>query len=146
MAVAYRRVTGEDLYRSDVSDLRSSPAYQRYQLLHWVLTAAPIIAGADKFTNLLTRWPEYLAPIVRRMTGLNAQGFMWIVGVIEIVAGLIVAVKPRYGAYLAAVWLWAIIINLLLIPGYYDIALRDFGLSIAALALARLSLQFDPSR
>jgi len=80
------------------------------------------------------------------MTGLNAQGFMWIVGVIEIVAGLIVAVKPRYGAYLAAVWLWAIIINLLLIPGYYDIALRDFGLSIAALALARLSLQFDPSR
>jgi hypothetical protein len=88
--------------------------------------AAPIIAGLDKFFHILVDWTQYLAPIVPRLTGINAATFMMIVGIIEIVAGIVVAVKPKFGGLLVAAWLWGIIINLSLIPGFYDIALRDF--------------------
>jgi hypothetical protein len=100
---------------------------------------APILAGLDKFTNLLTDWTQYLAPPLVAFLPVGAQGFMYIVGVIEIVAGLVVLFKPRFGGYLVAAWLAGIILNLLLIPGYFDLALRDLGLLLGALALARLS-------
>jgi hypothetical protein len=112
---------------------------QAYHLLHIAFTIAPILAGLDKFTNLLVDWSKYLTPLVPTLLPVSAHNFMMIVGVIEIVAGLVVFFKPRFGGYLVAAWLWAIILNLLLIPGYYDVALRDFGLSLGALALARLA-------
>jgi hypothetical protein len=113
--------------------------HQAYQILHIGFIIAPLIAGLDKFFHLLTNWNQYLAPFIPQMLGISATTFMMIVGVIEIVAGLLVWFKPRFGGYLVMAWLWAIIINLLLIPGYFDIALRDFGLSLGALALARLA-------
>ena len=113
--------------------------HQAYQILRLGFTIAPIVAGLDKFFHLLTDWNQYLAPFIPQMLGISASTFMMIVGVIEIVAGLLVWFKPRFGGYLVMAWLWAIIINLLLIPGYFDIALRDFGLSLGALALARLA-------
>jgi hypothetical protein len=114
-------------------------SHQAYQILHLGFTVAPILAGLDKFFNVLTDWTQYLAPIFPRMLGLAPETFMMIVGVIEIVAGIVVWVKPRFGGYLVMAWLWGIILNLLLIPGYFDVALRDFGLSLGALALARLA-------
>jgi hypothetical protein len=113
--------------------------HQAYQILRLGFTIAPIVAGLDKFFHLLTDWNQYLAPFIPQTLGISASTFMMIVGVIEIVAGLLVWFKPRFGGYLVMAWLWAIIINLLLIPGYFDIALRDFGLSLGALALARLA-------
>ena len=118
---------------------RRDPAWQAFTLLRTVFTIAPIVFGLDKFFNLLTDWPAYLAPIVTDTLPLSAQQFMSIVGVIEIIAGLAVLVVPRYGSLLVAAWLAGIIVNLLLIPGYFDVALRDFGLFVAALALFRLS-------
>jgi len=118
------------------------PAYQAYVVLYAGFIALPILAGADKFLHLLVNWDIYLAPIVTRVVPVSAHTFMLVVGVIEIVAGLLVAVQPRIGALVVALWLWGIIVNLLLIPGYYDIALRDFGLSLGALALARLASEF----
>ncbi len=108
-------------------------------ILQFGFTVAPIVAGADKFFHVLVNWDQYLAPIVARWLPINGHTFMSIVGGIEIAAGLIVALKPKVGGYLVACWLWGIIANLLLIPGYYDIALRDFGLSLGALALSQLS-------
>jgi hypothetical protein len=119
--------------------LAHDPSHQAYQILHIGFTIAPILAGLDKFFNLLTNWEKYLAPFVTQTLGIRATTFMMAVGVIEIVAGLLVWFKPRFGGYLVMAWLWAIIINLLLIPGYFDVALRDFGLSLGALALARLA-------
>jgi hypothetical protein len=101
---------------------------------------APILFGLDKFTNLLTDWPGYLAPFVDRMVPGTAQQAMYAVGVIEIVAGLLVAVRPRYGGLVVALWLAGIIVNLLLLGNYYDVALRDFGLLVAAVALSRLAV------
>ena len=120
--------------------------YQAYQILHWGFFAAPIIAGLDKFFHLLTNWDKYLAPVIVNLAGqvgLSGHTFMLLVGVVEVVAGLVVALKPRFGSYLVAAWLAGIIVNMLIIPGFYDIALRDFGLCLGALALARLSQQFD---
>src|SRR5262245_66072116 len=113
--------------------------HQAFQILRLGFTVAPIIAGLDKFLGLLTNWDKYLAPQVSSTLGVHPHTFMMIVGVIEIVAGLLVAIAPRFGGYLVAAWLWAIIVNLLSIPGYFDIALRDFGLSLGALALAQLA-------
>src|SRR3954447_16546570 len=120
------------------------PAYQAYMILYAGFVALPIIAGADKFFDLLTNWDTYLAPIVTQTLGVNAHTFMLIVGVIEIVAGLLVLVRPQIGAYVVGLWLLGIIVNLLLRGGAYDIALRDFGLSLAAFALARISAEFNP--
>jgi hypothetical protein len=122
----------------------SRPAHHAFQILYVGFTALPILAGADKFFHYLVNWDQYLAPIVTDVLPVSAHTFMLIVGAIEISAGLLVAVRPRIGAYVVALWLWGIIVNLMLIPGYYDIALRDFGLSLGALALGRLSAEFNP--
>lgn len=127
---------------SSSSFLASQPAYQAYVILYAGFVAVPILAGADKFFHLLVNWDQYLAPLVTQILPVSAHNFMLAVGVIEIVAGLLVAFRPQIGAYVVALWLWGIVVNLLLIPGFYDIAFRDFGLSLAALALARLSQEF----
>lgn len=112
---------------------------QAFLLLRTVFTVAPILFGLDKFTNLLTDWTMYLAPVVTQVVPLPAQTIMYIVGVVEIVAGVAVAVRPRFGSVLVAAWLLGIIINLIVLGGFYDVALRDFGLLVGALALNRLS-------
>ena len=124
------------------SSTAARPAYQAYLVLYAGFVALPILAGLDKFFHLLVNWDQYLAPVVTRIIPVSGHTFMLVVGVIEVAAGVLVAVRPRIGAYVVALWLWGIIVNLLLIPGFYDIALRDFGLSLGALALARLSQEF----
>ena len=121
----------------------SNPSYQAYQILHLGFTVAPIVAGLDKFFSLLVNWDQYLPAFVNNLTGGHGHELMLAVGVIEIVAGLGVWFKPRLFAYVVAAWLLLIIANLLMIPGYFDVALRDFGLSLGALALARLSQEYD---
>jgi hypothetical protein len=135
------RVAGT--YRDTIVSEARSPAYQAYQLLHWGFVAAPAIAGLDKFTHLLTNWDQYLAPAIARMLPFSAHTFMLIVGVIEVAAAFLVAVKPKWGGLVVGAWLCGIIINLLIAQNYYDIALRDLGLAIGAFALSRLSLDFD---
>jgi len=120
----------------------SSPGHQAYWILRFGFTVAPILAGLDKFTHLLTNWDQYLPGVVANVSPVAPHTLMLIVGVIEIIAGIGVWLKPRIFAYVVAAWLAVIIINLLLIPGYFDIALRDLGLLLAALALGRLSEQF----
>jgi hypothetical protein len=122
----------------------SSPSYQAYQILHIAYTVAPIVAGIDKFYHFLVNWDTYLAPIVPRTLGITAHSFMLGVGVIEVIAGLLVAVVPRYGGWVVGVWLIGIVVNLLSIPAYFDIALRDFGLALGAFALSRLSVDYSP--
>ena len=124
----------------------SDPAYQAFMLLRTVFTVAPIVFGLDKFTNLLVDWPIYLASWIDGIVPGTAQQAMYAVGVIEIVAGIAVALAPRFGAWLVAAWLAAIIVNLLTFPGYFDIALRDFGLFVGAVALARLAIRYTPQR
>ena len=121
---------------------RTRPAYQAYQLLYLGFIVAPLIAGLDKFTHFLTDWDMYLAPVVAGLLPFSGHTFMLFVGVVEIGAAALVALRPQIGAYVVAAWLAGIVINLLLIPGYFDIALRDFGLMLGALALARLSEEF----
>ena len=118
---------------------RNDPSIQAFWMLRIGFTVAPILFGADKFAHVLVNWDRYLAPRIVDHLPWSAHQVMYIVGVIEIVAGLVVVVRPRFGGYLVAAWLLGIIVNLLLIPGFYDIALRDFGLFIAAIALARLA-------
>jgi hypothetical protein len=124
--------------------LAGNPAHQAYRILQVGFVVAPIVAGADKFFHFLVNWNQYLAPVVDQMLGGNGHVFMLVVGVIEIVAGIGVAIKPKLFAYVVAAWLLGIVINLLLAQNFYDIALRDVGLALSALALARLSHQFDP--
>jgi len=121
----------------------TSPAYQAFRILQIGFIAAPILAGLDKFFHLLVNWDQYLPSVVSRVSPIDGHNLMLIAGVIEIVAGIGVALKPRIFAYVVAAWLALIIANLLVIPGYFDVALRDFGLFLAALALARLSQQFS---
>ena len=121
----------------------TSPASQAFRILQFGLVAATVLAGLDKFFHLLVNWYKYMPPIVARLSPIDPHNLMLGVGVIEIVAGIGVALKPRIFAYVVAAWLVIIIINLLLIPGYFDVALRDFGLFLAALALGRLSQQFS---
>jgi len=121
----------------------SGPAYEAYQILRLGFTVAPIVAGLDKFFNLLVNWEQYLPPFVNNLVGGYGHELMLVVGVIEIIAGLGVFFKPRVFAYVVSAWLLLIVVNLLMIPGYYDVALRDFGLALGALALARLSSKFD---
>jgi hypothetical protein len=121
----------------------SKPSYQAYQILRLGFTVAPIVAGLDKFFHVLVNWDQYLPAFVNNMTGGHGHELMLAVGVIEIVAGLGVAFKPRLFAYVVSAWLLLIVANLLMIPGYFDVALRDFGLSLGAFALARLSAEYD---
>src|SRR4051794_13209721 len=124
--------------------LKGDPAYQAFLLLRIAFTVAPIVFGLDKFANVLVDWETYLAPWINDIVPGSASTAMHLVGVVEIVAGLAVALKPRYGAYLVAAWLGGIIVNLLTYSGYYDIVLRDFGLMLGALTLARLASKYDP--
>ena len=119
------------------------PRYQAFALLRLTFTVAPIAFGVDKFFNIMVHWPNYLAPWINNIMPGTGQQFMYFVGVTEILAGVIVALKPRYGAYVVAGWLAGIIINLLTYSGFYDIALRDFGLMLGALTLARLASVYD---
>jgi hypothetical protein len=126
--------------------LAADPGYQAFLLLRSAFTVAPVVFGLDKFTNLLTDWPAYLAPWIDGIVPGTAQQAMYAVGVGEVVAGIVVAVAPRFGGWLVAAWLGGIILNLLTIPGFYDVALRDVGLLAAAVALARLAVRYSPSR
>jgi hypothetical protein len=121
---------------------KTRPAYQAYQLLYLGFIVAPLVAGLDKFAHFLTDWDMYLAPMVAGLLPFSGHTFMLFVGVVEIGAAALVALRPQIGAYVVAAWLAGIVINLLLLPGYFDIALRDFGLMLAALALAQLSEEF----
>ena len=118
------------------------PAFQAFWLLRIGFAVAPILFGLDKFFDVLVDWRIYLAPELNDVIPGNAHQAMLVVGVVEIVAGLIVAVWPRFGGYLVAAWLAGIIVNLLLLGDFYDVALRDFGLLLGALALARLATRF----
>jgi uncharacterized membrane protein YphA (DoxX/SURF4 family) len=131
-------VTGS-VERADWRDAR----YQAFALLRLAFTVAPIAFGLDKFFNVMVDWPLYLAPWINDIAPGSAQDFMYLVGAVEILAGISVVLKPRYGAYVVAGWLAGIVINLLTVSGYYDIALRDFGLMLAALTLARLASVYD---
>ena len=108
-------------------------------ILRFGFTVAPILAGVDKFLDLMVDWDKYLSPMASNALGGHGHQFMMVVGVVEIIAGIGVALKPKVFAYIVAIWLLLIIANLLSIPGYYDVALRDLGLALGALALGRLS-------
>src|SRR3954466_121795 len=127
------------IHRTPTSSGLADPAYQGFALLRIGFTVAPILFGLDKFLNWLVDWPIYLAPQINDIVPGNAHQAMLAVGVIEVVAGLVVAVRPKFGGYLVALWLAGIIGNLLLQADYYDIALRDFGLLLGALTVARLA-------
>jgi len=120
----------------------SRPAYQGYQILHFAFTVAPILAGLDKFFHLLVNWDMYLAPWIARLSPIGGHNLMLVIGVVEVIAGLLVAVKPKIGAPIVGVWLIGIIIDLVSTGTYFDIALRDLGLSLGAWALWRLALEF----
>jgi hypothetical protein len=137
--VLHEAALGRELDDSDVT----RHAREAYQILRVGFTAAPIIAGIDKFTHLLVNWDQYLPSFVNRMVGGHGHELMLVAGAIEIVAGLGVFFKPKIFAYVVSAWLVLIIANLLMIPGYFDVALRDLGLALGALALARLSQTFD---
>jgi uncharacterized membrane protein YphA (DoxX/SURF4 family) len=124
--------------------LRGDVGYQAFLLLRIAFTVAPIVFGLDKFFNVLVDWEGYLAPWINDVVPGSASTAMHLVGAVEILAGIAVALKPRYGAYLVAAWLAGIILDLLTYSGYYDIALRDFGLMLGALTLARLASRYDP--
>jgi hypothetical protein len=125
---------------AELSDA-ASPSRQAFHILRFGFTVAPIVAGLDKFFGVLVNWDQYLPGVVNRLVGGHGHALMQVVGVIEIAAGIGVALKPRIFSYVVAAWLAGIILNLLLIPGYYDVALRDLGLALAALALGRLSVE-----
>jgi len=120
------------------------PAFQAFQILRIGFTVAPILAGLDKFTHIMTNWDKYLAPSVNNMLGGNGHTFMLAAGVIEVIAGIGVFFKPRIFAYVVAVWLMGIIVNLLMAGGYMDVAVRDVGLCLGAIALGRLSTEYNP--
>lgn len=120
---------------------KKDSTYWAYQILHVGFVVAPVLAGLDKFTNLLTNWSKYLAPSIASILPVTSDVFMRFVGVVEIGAGIIVAVKPKIGGIIVSAWLLGIIINLLLSQGFYDIALRDLGLALGALSLSLLSME-----
>ncbi len=126
----------------------SGAAHQAFWLLRITFTIAPILFGIDKFFNWSVQWPDYLAGWINNIIPGSGQDFMYFVGAVEIAAGLLVAVAPRIGAFVVAGWLFGIVINLLTnnAPEYYDIALRDFGLMLAALTFGRLALAVVPAR
>ncbi len=126
--------------------LKTDPTFQAFWLLRIGFTVAPILFGVDKFAHLLTNWDKYLAAWVNGLIPGTAHQAMFAVGAIEIVAGLAVLFVPRFGGYLVAGWLLGIIVNLVSIGGYGDVALRDVGLLLAALTLARLATAFPTER
>ena len=123
----------------------TTPGWAAFQILRVAFVALPLLAGIDKFFAVLGPWREYLAPDVPDLLGVAPRSVMHAAGVLEIVLGLVVALRPRLGGWLVAAWLWVIVLNLLAGPGHYDIALRDIALSLGAVALARLAAQFEPA-
>lgn len=121
---------------------RSDPAYQAYQILHLAFTVAPILAGADKFTHILCNWDQYLAPWIAHISPISGHTLMLIAGIIEVAAGILVALKPRIAAPIVGLWLCLIIVNLVSMGAYLDVALRDLGLALGAFALWRLARVF----
>jgi len=124
----------------------SKSAHRAYWVLRIAFTIVPIIAGVDQFTDKLANWDMYLAPVATRIVPVSTHTLMMIAGAAEIIAGLIVAFTPRIGGWIVAMWLWLIIINLLVARGFYDNVLRDFGLSLGAVALALLGAGFSRRR
>ncbi|MFI7482315.1 hypothetical protein ACH9EU_07840 [Kocuria sp. M1R5S2] len=123
----------------------ADPAHTAFVLLRVGFTVLPIVLGLDKFTNILTTWENYLAPWAVDLLPVSAHTAMLVVGVVEVLAGVLVAIRPRIGAYVVALWLAGIVVNLLSF-GYYDIALRDVGLLVGALALGLLAGAHDRPR
>lgn len=140
MAMVHDPKTSKDEYDAKEHACRQT-SYQAYEILHFGFALLPIIAGLDKFFNFLTIWSAYLAPQFNVLG--DSIKTMHLVGVIEIIAGLGVWFKPKIFAYVVALWMLGTIINLLLLHNFYDVALRDFGLLLGALALARLSVRYD---
>jgi hypothetical protein len=118
-------------------------SHEAFRILQITFIIAPLIAGADKFFHLLTNWDMYLTPMVPKVTGISAHPIMLAVGVVEILVAFLVAFKPKIGSAVVAAWLAVIVVNLLPIPGFSDVVLRDLGLCLAALALFRLSCAYD---
>jgi len=129
--------------RSLATEALKSPARQGYELLHWGFTAAPVLFGLDKFVHLMTNWDRYLAPAFARLSPLSVHSTMLAVGAIEVAAGFMVALRPKIGGLVVAAWLGGIILDLVLLGGMLDVALRDFGLMLGALALARLAVSHE---
>jgi len=129
---------------STLDRIKDDPGYQAFWLLRIGFAVLPIVFGLDKFFDVLVNWEIYLAPWINDVIPGTAAEAMYAVGVIEILAGIAVALKPRYAAYVVAAWLGGIIVSLLTVSGYYDVALRDFGLLLGALTLARLASKYDP--
>src|SRR4051794_36211999 len=121
----------------------ADPRYQAFVLLRIGYTALPLVMGIDKYFNALTNWPQYLADWIDNIVPGTAQQLMYVVGAVEIAAALIVAIRPRYGAYIVAAWLAGIVINLISYGEWYDVAVRDVGLMLGALTLARLASVYD---
>ncbi|MBI3549708.1 MAG: hypothetical protein HY078_11770 [Elusimicrobia bacterium] len=121
----------------------TNPGYQAFSLLYAGFVGLPIVAGVDKFFNMLVDWSMYASPAYLSLFGGRLALMMRMVGIVEIAAGILVAFNPRIGARVVAVWLAGIIVNMLLLPGFFDVALRDFGLMVGAMALARLSDQYS---
>lgn len=126
--------------KTSPAETAGNPAFDAYRLLRIGFVVAPLVMGLDKFFNLLTQWPKFVCPLIANR--IDAQLFMRCAGPVEMLAGVLVLLKPRFGALIVASWLLLVIVNLLLIPGYYDIVIRDVGLLLAAIALARLSVVF----
>jgi hypothetical protein len=135
--------TARDAADTTTPLFKREAGWQVFTMLRTVFIVAPLLFGIDKFFNLMVRWPDYLAPIVTDVIPVTAQQFMYAVGVIEIVAAVCVFLFPRFGSALVALWLAGIIVNLLILGSGYDVALRDFGLFVAALALFRLSFVYS---
>ena len=125
-----------------VGRARRGEAFQAFQILRVAFVIAPLVAGLDKFFNLLVDWQQYLSPTIASVLPVTPHTFMLFVGVVEIIAAGIVAMSPYVGGYVVTVWLWGIIANLLMAHGFYDVALRDLGLSLGAVALTRLAKAF----
>ncbi len=143
MAQAVNQVNQAQAVGESTDATVNSPSYQAYQILRAGFTAAPILAGLDKFFHFLVNWDQYLPPVVNNLSGGHGHELMLAAGIIEVIAGIGVWFMPKVFAYVVAVWLLLIIVNLLLIPGYFDVALRDFGLALGALALGCLSQDFS---
>src|SRR4051794_18594277 len=138
-------VTGNTAFGGSVTRVDANsqaPAYQAYWILYIAFILAPVVAGLDKFFHLLTNWDMYLAPRIASILPVSSHQFMLAVGAVEVIAGLLVAIKPKIGAYVVAAWLFGIICNLLLAGSFFDIALRDFGLMLGAVALGRLAAEY----
>ncbi len=138
--VVTRGTTGEAALRDRVA---ADPAYGAFLLLRLGFVVLPLLMGLDKFFNVMVDWPDYLAPWIVDVIPVSAETAMLVVGVVEILAAVMIAIRPRYAAYVVAAWLVGIILNLLTYSGFYDVALRDVGLLVAALTLALLARKYD---